>query len=147
MDLQGARAIVTGCASGIGAAGAAAVAGAGAAGGWSGLAGCAGADGAAWVAQLREAGARVVCIDLVDAPEADGSVCGDVGDEDAVVAGVSDAVAQLGGLDVAVLSAGVGGSAALLDVSTQEWDRVLNVNLRGAFVSLRECARAMTGVG
>ena len=41
----------------------------------------------------------------------------------------------------------MGGSAALLDMSTQEWDRVLNVNLRGAFVSLRECARAMTGVG
>ena len=120
MDLQGARAIVTGGASGI---------------------------GAACVAQLREAGARVVCIDLVYAPEADGSVCADVGDEDAVVAGVSEAVAQLGGLDVAVLSAGVGGSAALLDMSTQEWDRVLNVNLRGAFVSLRECARAMTGVG
>ena len=53
MDLQGARAIVTGGASGI---------------------------GAACVAQLREAGARVVCIDLVDAPEADGSVCADVGE-------------------------------------------------------------------
>src|SRR5712672_1414914 len=32
-------------------------------------------------------------------------------------------------------------------MTTQEWDRVLNVNLRGAFVSLRECARAMTGGG
>jgi NAD(P)-dependent dehydrogenase (short-subunit alcohol dehydrogenase family) len=71
----------------------------------------------------------------------------DIADEDAVVAGVSEAVTQLGGLEVAVLSAGVGGSAALLDMTTQEWDRVLNVNLRGAFVSLRECARAMTGGG
>jgi NAD(P)-dependent dehydrogenase (short-subunit alcohol dehydrogenase family) len=120
MELQGARAIVTGGASGI---------------------------GAACVSQLRGAGARVVSLDLADAPEADWSVRADIADEDAVGAGVSEAVAQLGGLDVAVLSAGVGGSAPLLDMTTQEWDRVLNVNLRGAFVSLRECGRAMSGGG
>jgi NAD(P)-dependent dehydrogenase (short-subunit alcohol dehydrogenase family) len=120
MDLQGARAIVTGGASGIGAA-------------------CA--------AQLREAGARVVVLDLVETNDADASFRVDIGDEDAVVAGVGRAVAHLGGLDVAVLSAGVGGRAPLLDLTTTEWDRVLDVNLRGAFVSLRECARAMVARG
>ncbi|HEY5170826.1 MAG TPA: SDR family oxidoreductase [Acidimicrobiia bacterium] len=120
MDLQGARAIVTGGASGI---------------------------GAASVAQLRAAGARVVSLDLADAPEADGSVRVDVGDEEAVVSGVREAVNQLDGLDVAVLSAGVGGSAALVDMTTVEWDRVMNVNLRGAFVSLRETARAISETG
>jgi NAD(P)-dependent dehydrogenase (short-subunit alcohol dehydrogenase family) len=54
MDLQGARAIVTGGASGI---------------------------GAASVAQLRAAGARVVSLDLTDTSDADGSVQVDVGDE------------------------------------------------------------------
>jgi NAD(P)-dependent dehydrogenase (short-subunit alcohol dehydrogenase family) len=117
MELQGARAIVTGGASGI---------------------------GAACVEQLRAAGTRVVVLDRDDAPAADGSVRVDIADEGAVVAGVQAAVAQLGGLDAAVLSAGVGGSAPLLELTTQEWDRVLNVNLRGAFVCLRECARAMT---
>ena len=116
MELQDARVIVTGGASGI---------------------------GAACVAQLRAAGARVVVLDSDAAPAADGSVRVDIADEAAVVAGVSDAVGQLGGLDVAVLSAGVGGSAPLLELTTREWDRVLNVNLRGAFVCLRECARAM----
>ena len=120
MDLQGARAIVTGGASGI---------------------------GAACVAQLREAGARVVVLDLVETAGADGSLRVDVGDEDAAVAGVAQAVARLGGLDVAVLCAGVGGSVGLLDLTTAEWDRVLNLNLRGAFVSLRECARAMVARG
>ncbi len=116
MELQGARAIVTGGASGI---------------------------GAACVEQLRDAGARVVVLDLTGTAAADGFVRVDVGDEEAVVAGVRDAVRQLGGLDIAILSAGVGGSASLLDMTTQEWDRVLDVNLRGAFVCLRECARAM----
>jgi NAD(P)-dependent dehydrogenase (short-subunit alcohol dehydrogenase family) len=117
MELQGARAIVTGGASGI---------------------------GAACVEQLRAAGAHVVVLDRDDAPVASGSVRVDIADEAAAVAAVHEAVAQLGGLDVAVLSAGVGGSAPLLELTTREWDRVLNVNLRGAFVCLRECARAMT---
>jgi NAD(P)-dependent dehydrogenase (short-subunit alcohol dehydrogenase family) len=117
MDLQGARAIVTGGASGI---------------------------GAACVAHLQAAGARVVALDLAAASSADATLRVDVSDEAAVVAGVHEAVAFLGGLDVAILSAGVGGSVPLIDMTTEEWDRVLNVNLRGAFVSLRECARAMT---
>jgi NAD(P)-dependent dehydrogenase (short-subunit alcohol dehydrogenase family) len=116
MELQGARAVVTGGASGI---------------------------GAACVVQLRAAGARVAVLDLVDAPDADASFTVDVGDEAAVVTGVAEAVARLGGLDVAILSAGVGGSAPLLELTTREWDRVIDVNLRGAFVCLRECARAM----
>jgi NAD(P)-dependent dehydrogenase (short-subunit alcohol dehydrogenase family) len=120
MELQNRRAIVTGGASGI---------------------------GAACVAQLRAAGTRVVSLDLADAADADGSVRVDIGDEAAVVIAVHDAVTQLGGLDVAVLSAGVGGSAPLLEMTTQEWDRVMNVNLRGAFVSMRECARAMNDEG
>ncbi len=120
MDLQGAAAIVTGGASGI---------------------------GAACVTRLRKAGARVAAFDLVDAPDADVSVRVDVSDEQQVIGGVARAAAELGGLDVAVLSAGVGGSAPLLELTTGEWDRVMNINLRGAFVCLRECGRAMTNGG
>jgi NAD(P)-dependent dehydrogenase (short-subunit alcohol dehydrogenase family) len=114
MELQGARAIVTGGASGI---------------------------GAACVAQLEAAGARVVVLDRNGAPSVD------VADEEQVVAAVATAVATLGGLDVAVLSAGVGGAARVIDLTTAEWDRVMNVNLRGAFVCMRECARAMKDGG
>ena len=120
MELHGARAIVTGGASGI---------------------------GAACVLQLRAAGARVVSLDLDDAPDSDRSLRVDVADEDAVVAAVHEASEYLGGLDIAVLSAGIGGSSPLLELSTREWDRVLDVNLRGAFVSLRECALAMIAGG
>lgn len=116
MELQGAAAIVTGGASGI---------------------------GAACVTRLRKAGARVAVLDLVDAPDADLAVSVDVAIEQEVVDGIARAVSDLGGLDVAVLSAGVGGSAPLLEMTTDEWDRVMHVNLRGAFVCLRECARAM----
>jgi NAD(P)-dependent dehydrogenase (short-subunit alcohol dehydrogenase family) len=116
MELQGATAIVTGGASGI---------------------------GAACVTRLRNAGARVAVLDVVDAPDADVAVPVDVATEQEVVDGIARAVSDLGRLDVAVLSAGVGGSAPLSAMTTDEWDRVMNVNLRGAFVCLRECARAM----
>src|SRR5260221_13919487 len=98
MELHGARALVTGGASGI---------------------------GAACVAQLRAAGARVVSLDLADAPDADGSVRSDVADEDAVVAGVGEAVVQLGGVVLAVPRAGGGGRASLPEVSTQGGGRVV----------------------
>jgi NAD(P)-dependent dehydrogenase (short-subunit alcohol dehydrogenase family) len=116
MELRGARALVTGGASGI---------------------------GAACVSQLQAAGARVGVLDLAGAPGADVSFELDVGDEAAVVAAVADTARRFGGLDVAILSAGVGASAPLLDITTEEWDRVVGVNLRGAFICLRECARAM----
>jgi NAD(P)-dependent dehydrogenase (short-subunit alcohol dehydrogenase family) len=99
--------------------------------------------GAACVAQLEAAGAHVAVLDLAHASAADLSYAVDVGDESAVVGAVADVAERFGGLDVAILSAGVGGSAPLLELTTQEWDRVVGVNLRGAFVCLRECARAM----
>lgn len=120
MDLSGTSAIVTGGASGI---------------------------GAATVAALHAAGARVAVLDQHDAPDADVSLPVDVGDEEQVIAAVRTAVDRLGGLDVAVVNAGIGGMSAILDLSTQEWDRVMRVNLRGGFVTLRECARAMVALG
>jgi NAD(P)-dependent dehydrogenase (short-subunit alcohol dehydrogenase family) len=117
MELQGARALVTGGAGGI---------------------------GAACVEQLRAVGARVAVLDVAGTDDADASLTVDVGDENAVVAAVAEVARRFGGLDLAILSAGVGGSAPLLELTTQEWDRVVGVNLRGAFVCLRECARAMS---
>jgi NAD(P)-dependent dehydrogenase (short-subunit alcohol dehydrogenase family) len=84
-------------------------------------------------------------LDREDAPHADMSLRCDVGDEDAVVAAVSGAVDELGDVHLAVVNAGIGGSAPILELETAEWDRVMRVNLRGAFVTLRECARAMVG--
>jgi NAD(P)-dependent dehydrogenase (short-subunit alcohol dehydrogenase family) len=99
--------------------------------------------GAATVEALQREGARVVVFDLAPASGADEHVVVDVGDEAAVV----DALAAIGGLDGAVLNAGIGGSAPLLDMTTDEWDRVMRVNLRGTFVLLRECGRAMRDTG
>ena len=104
--------------------------------------------GQAIVRQLRDAGSRVAVLDL-EARDGDGDValvC-DVADEKAVVEGVAAATDRLGGLDLAFLNAGVGGLAPLLAMTAEEWDRNHDVNLRGTFLCLRECARAMVASG
>jgi NAD(P)-dependent dehydrogenase (short-subunit alcohol dehydrogenase family) len=55
----------------------------------------------------------------------------DAGDPEAVAASVSAAAGQLGGLDVLVNNAGVGVAARLVDTPLADYDRVMNVNVRG----------------
>jgi NAD(P)-dependent dehydrogenase (short-subunit alcohol dehydrogenase family) len=105
--------------------------------------------GQATVALLQEAGARVAVLDVQPADEqaeygqGDLAIACDVADEDAVVAAVRRVVDELGPPAAAVLAAGVGGFAPVLEMSAAEWDRIHRVNLRGVFLCLRECGRAM----
>src|SRR5690349_22110775 len=55
----------------------------------------------------------------------------DAADPEAVAASVSAAVDHLGGLDVLVNNAGVGVTARLVDTPLTDYDRVMNVNVRG----------------
>jgi glucose 1-dehydrogenase len=68
-------------------------------------------------------------------------VGGDVSKEDDVVAMVSDAVAQLGGVDVLVNNAGIQISRPSEELSSEDFDKVIAVNLRGAFMCAREAIR------
>ena len=67
----------------------------------------------------------------------------DLTDEPAVVAAISDVEQDLGALDIVVNNAGVQLAKPLLEMTGADWDRVLNVNLRGAFFVAREAARYM----
>jgi len=76
-----------------------------------------------------------------------GALC-DVADEDAVAGAVSDAAAALGGsIDVLVNAAGVYRVAAAVDLEISDWDRVLDVNLRGSFLVARAVARVLIDAG
>ena len=71
----------------------------------------------------------------------------DVRDEGSVVAAVASATEGLGGLDHAYLNAGIGGLAPLLQMAASDWDEIHAVNLRGVFLTLRECAKVMVDQG
>jgi glucose 1-dehydrogenase len=68
-------------------------------------------------------------------------VGGDVSREEDVVRMVGEASEQLGGLDVLVNNAGIQISRPSDDLSVADFDKVLAVNLRGAFMCAREAIR------
>jgi glucose 1-dehydrogenase len=68
-------------------------------------------------------------------------VRGDVSNEDDVVRMVADAVDGLGGIDVLVNNAGIQISRPTEELSSDDFDRVLAVNLRGSFLCAREAIR------
>ncbi|MGH9024561.1 MAG: SDR family NAD(P)-dependent oxidoreductase [Acidimicrobiia bacterium] len=76
-------------------------------------------------------------------PGADLAIECDVGEEQQVIGAVAQVAGEFERLDVAVLAAGVASSAPILEMTIYDWDRVQHVNLRGAFLCLRESARAM----
>ena len=68
-------------------------------------------------------------------------VQGDVSREADVVAMVGQTVSELGGLDVVINNAGIQISRHSDELSSEDFDKVLAVNLRGAFLCAREAIR------
>ncbi|MEC8986216.1 MAG: SDR family NAD(P)-dependent oxidoreductase [Actinomycetota bacterium] len=119
MDLAGKRIIVSGCANGM---------------------------GAATTRAYVNAGAHVIGMDIDDAKgvsictEASGSgkatyLHVDVSDHDSVQSAFAEAVSSLGGLDVLANPAGVHQLAVTGDISTEDWDFVFAVNVRGTMLT------------
>jgi 3-oxoacyl-[acyl-carrier protein] reductase len=61
----------------------------------------------------------------------------DVADERQVERLMADTVARYGRIDILVNNAGIGGGGRVVDTSTQAFDQVMNVNLRGTFFCCR----------
>ena len=102
-EFEGLTAVVTGAASGI---------------------------GAATAALLRERGARVAGLDLAD-HDSDLPVICDVGDSASVDAAVATVAERFGGLDILINNAGIGATGDVTANSDDEWHRVLNINVVG----------------
>jgi glucose 1-dehydrogenase len=65
----------------------------------------------------------------------------DVSKEDEVRGMFADAVKQFGTLDIVCSNAGIQKDSAFVDMTMEEWDKVIGVNLTGAFLCAREAAR------
>ena len=71
----------------------------------------------------------------------------DVGDEDNVADAMRQTLDRFGRLDCLVANAGTAGRKWFTEMSLDEWHRVLQVNLDGAFLCLREAARVLVQQG
>lgn len=117
--------------------------------------GGAGGLGSEVCAALAEDGLRVVVADFrQDDAEAlaaklksegkDAMAVGvDVGDKQSVEAMVQSALDAYGQLDVQINFAGLMGRFPIAEMSEEEWDRVIRVNLRGVFLCSQAAAAAM----
>lgn len=106
--------------------------------------------GAACARRFAQDGAKVVICDLNDAPGRELAtqlgalyVHCDVGDRAQVDALVAQTIATHGRIDVLVNNAGIFKAADFLDVTEDDFDAVLRVNLKGAFLVGQAVAREM----
>ncbi|MFF3347857.1 SDR family oxidoreductase [Streptomyces sp. NPDC002779] len=116
--------------------------------------------GAATARRFLEEGARVLLSDAHvrrltehearlgrEFPGAVTAVACDVTDETQVTALFDTAVQEHGRLDVVVNNAGLGGTSALVDMTDEQWSRVLDVTLGGTFRCVRAALRRMRETG
>jgi NAD(P)-dependent dehydrogenase (short-subunit alcohol dehydrogenase family) len=123
------------------------------------IAGAASGIGAATAKRFADEGASIAGLDLVKpsddawrevvraAPVAlfrDGV---DVRDEAAVSAAVTDAASHFGRIDILVNAAGVAGGGSAADLAVEEWDRVVDTNLKGSFLVAKHVLPTMLRQG
>jgi NAD(P)-dependent dehydrogenase (short-subunit alcohol dehydrogenase family) len=91
-----------------------------------------------------------IAAEVSDAAHADDTaqavIC-DVGDHAQIDALVQSTLDRFGRLDLFVANAGVGGGGAVVDMTDEDYQRIVRVNLDGTFFSCRAAARAMIPAG
>ncbi|WP_341486918.1 SDR family oxidoreductase [Pararhizobium sp. A13] len=112
--------------------------------------------GAAVAAAFVSKGAKVAVLDInVDLAKAKATQLGsaaspfvcDVSNADSVNAAIASVVSTLGGIDIAVNSAGVAFLAPAEDLSLDHWEKTININLKGSFLVTQAVGRVMIAAG
>lgn len=127
-DLRGKVAVVTGSGQGLGK--------------WIAL-GLAQAGADILVADLVPESAKQTCEEIKQMGRKSVSIEVDVGDVESVTDMMSMAMNELGSLDVVVNNAGVNVHKKALDITPQDFDRIVRVNSRGVYFCCQAAARLM----
>lgn len=71
------------------------------------------------------------------------AIAADVSDANLATAATQEAIARLGGIDVLVNNAGISQIMLFGDIGDQDWRKMIDTNLSGAFYVTREAAKTM----
>lgn len=106
-------------------------------------------------AYVRE-GARVAIADI-DRDRAEAAAAGigpaamavamDVGDRASIEAGVADAEARLGGLDILLNNAALFDAAPIVEITPESYERLFRVNVHGVLFTMQAAAKGMIARG
>jgi meso-butanediol dehydrogenase/(S,S)-butanediol dehydrogenase/diacetyl reductase len=108
--------------------------------------------GAATAARFLEEGSSVVVLDRdgkgrvqiqAQLPQLAGTVDADVSNLEQVQAAFAEALRLMGGVDVLINNAGISVRHNFLDITPDEWDKMMAVNLTGVFYVAQTAARHM----
>jgi NAD(P)-dependent dehydrogenase (short-subunit alcohol dehydrogenase family) len=112
--------------------------------------------GQATAARFLEEGSRVCVLDRSDEararvvkelPELAAAIDADVAALDQVQAAFAEAIDRMGSVDILINNAGISIRHDFLDITPEEWDQVLDVNLKGVFYVAQTAARHMVDKG
>ena len=112
--------------------------------------------GAATAARFLEEGSQVVVLDYDKAalqrikkelPALSGTINADVSDYDAIVGAFKELDAMLQGIDILINNAGISIRHNFMEITPQDWNKVINVNLNGVFYVAQQAAQRMIKQG
>ncbi len=99
------------------------------------------------IADINNEAAETAVSDLGGGESVVSSIHADVSKEDDVRQVVNFAIEKYGSLDILVNNAGIFPFASILDMSTDDFDRVLDINLRSVFLFTKYAAERMIEQG
>lgn len=107
--------------------------------------------GAATVQRLNDEGATTISLDLdAERARASGPTLGlacDVSNEESVITALDTIIDQYGALHGAVLNAGIALEVRLTETTIEQWNRIMAVNLTGAFLVAKHAVVRMQNGG
>jgi NAD(P)-dependent dehydrogenase (short-subunit alcohol dehydrogenase family) len=99
--------------------------------------------GAALVAMMRGTGTEVIVWDLAGHGDLD---C-DIRDPEQIAAATKATIELIGPPATLTITAGIGHSGMMMGITPQEWDRVMDTNTRGPWLTMRALAPSMAESG
>ncbi|MCJ9728621.1 SDR family NAD(P)-dependent oxidoreductase [Bradyrhizobium sp. PRIMUS42] len=99
------------------------------------------------IADINPDGAKAAAATLENADRDHLGLRVDVADQGSVGELMDELTSRCGGMDILINNAGIGGNTPFLDIKLEDWQRMISINLTGAFIVAQSVSRQMVKQG